>query len=222
MRLFGFGKKKTTEGPQEGIIQMKATLEMLEKKEKHLDSKIEAETEIARQNASKNKSLAMIALKRRKMYETQREHTRGARYNLETQLMSIENAHINVETLNSMKVAAQTLKGIQKLTNVDQVEDIMDEVREQMDIANEISTSISNPLNMDMMVDEDDLEAELEQFEQEEMDAKLLDVQTPINNIKQPQISKTSTLTTSPVLNSSCTINDEDAELEELRASMAL
>lgn len=56
MRLFGRSKKKETEGPQESIVQMRATLEMLEKKEKHLESKIAAETGTAKQYAVSNKS----------------------------------------------------------------------------------------------------------------------------------------------------------------------
>lgn len=56
MRLFGRSKKKEVEGPQESIVQMRATLEMLEKKEKHLETKIAAETNTARQYAVSNKS----------------------------------------------------------------------------------------------------------------------------------------------------------------------
>lgn len=56
MRLFGRSKKKEAEGPQDSIVQMRATLEMLEKKEKHLEGKIGAETATARQYAVSNKS----------------------------------------------------------------------------------------------------------------------------------------------------------------------
>ena len=46
------------------------------------------------------------------MYETQREHTRGARFNLETQILTIENANINLETLQAMKIGSSTMKNI--------------------------------------------------------------------------------------------------------------
>lgn len=55
MHLFGKSKKKTVETPKDSILQMKSTLEMLEKKEKHLDTKIAAEVALARQNATTNK-----------------------------------------------------------------------------------------------------------------------------------------------------------------------
>jgi charged multivesicular body protein 4 len=228
MRLFGSSKKKTADAPKDGIIQMRATLEMLEKKEKHLDSKISSETDTARSNATANKSLALMALKRRKIYETQREHVRGARFNLETQILTIENAHINLETLQAMKAGSSAMKSIHGALDADKVDELMDEVKEQMDLANEISSSISNPLGLDAMVDDDELEAELERFEQEQLDATLLNVKpiaAPAPVATRPsavpaaaQKSASASALSSPAAQP----QDEDAELEELRASMAL
>lgn len=56
MRLFGKGKKKEVEAPKDSIVQMRATLDMLEKKEKHLDTKILQEMQTAKQYAVSNKS----------------------------------------------------------------------------------------------------------------------------------------------------------------------
>lgn len=230
MRLFGSSKKKTAEGPKESIIQMRATLEMLEKKEKHLETKIGAETDLARANAhAANKNAALMALKRRRIYESQRDHVRGARFNLETQILTIENAHINLETLQAMKAGSTAMRSIHGEMDVDRVDDVMDEVREQMDLANEISTAISNPLGVDSLVDDEELEAELERFEQEALDATLLDVnRTPLTTVASTSALPTAT-STSAIANASAAksssqpmLNDEDAELEELRASMAL
>jgi charged multivesicular body protein 4A/B len=228
MRLFGSsgGKKKTAEGPKESILQMRSTLEMLEKKEKHLDTKIQQETDFARSHASSNKNQALMALKRRKQYEIQQENIRGARFNLETQIMTIENAHINLETLQAMKSGSAAMKSIHGELDVDKVDDVMEEVREQMDLANEISTAISNPLGIDSSIDEDELEAELERFEQEALDATLLETtKVPIISTANPQataVKSTSSLSNLAKSSSQPILNDEDAELEELRASMAL
>lgn len=225
MRLFGSSgsKKKSAEAPKESILKMRSTLEMLEKKEKHLDTKIQQETDFARTHASTNKNQALMALKRRKQYEIQQENIRGARFNLETQIMTIENAHINLETLQAMRAGSSAMKSIHGELDVDKVDDVMEEVREQMDLANEISTAISNPLGMDTGIDEDELEAELERFEQEALDAALLETTklptTPIMTTASPAARSTASMaksTSQPIL------NDEDAELEELRASMAL
>lgn len=62
-RLFGSSKSKTVstaDSTKDSIIQMRSTLEMLEKKERHLDAKIANEIALARQNAVSNKSSNLI------------------------------------------------------------------------------------------------------------------------------------------------------------------
>lgn len=236
MRLFGSGgKKKTAEGPKESILQMRATLEMLEKKEKHLDSKISQETEFARAHASTNKNQALMALKRRKQLEMHQENVRGARFNLESQIMTIENAHINLETLQAMKAGSAAMKSIHGELDVNKVDDVMEDIREQMDLANEISQAISNPLGLDTSIDEDELEAELERFEQEALDATLLEttkIPTPMvkatsssNILPSSNVTVAESSSSRPMMAASTSkvaLDDDDAELEELRASMAI
>lgn len=57
MSWFGLGKKKKEEPVQakDAISSLRDMLMTLEKKEKHLLVKIDQETEIARENATKNK-----------------------------------------------------------------------------------------------------------------------------------------------------------------------
>ena len=49
----------------------------------------------------------------------------------------------------------------------------MDDIQEQQELANEISEAISNPIGFNQDIDEDDLLAELEGMEQEEMDSQV-------------------------------------------------
>lgn len=223
MRLFGRGKKKEPEGPQESIVQMRATLEMLEKKEKHLETKIAAETAIAKQYAVSNKSTALMALKRKKMYEQQREHTRGARFNLETQMLTIENANVNMETLKAMKTGSAAMRTMHGALNVDKVDATMDDIREQMDLASEINAAISTPLGTDYGLDEEELDEELEQLEQSELDQALLNVKSPAMLVQSPMSATAVSVHSAPEKTSPppATV-DEDAELKELQASMAL
>jgi charged multivesicular body protein 4 len=55
----------------------------------------------------------------------------------------------------------------------------MDDIREQMDLANEISDAISQPVNFGVEFDEDELTLELEALEQEEVDSISLDISLP-------------------------------------------
>lgn len=165
----------------------------------------------------------MMALKRKKMYESQKQHTQGARFNLETQILAIENANVNLETLNAMKTGSATMRSIHGELDVDKVDNTMDDIREQMDLANEISAAISNPLGMDLMggaMDEDELEAELEQIEQAELDATLLDVKA---GSAMPSLGAAVGAKSQSVSNVAAPAAvDEEAELEDLRQSMAL
>ena len=74
-----------------------------------------------------------------------------------------------------MSYAAKAMKSAHNNMDIDQVEDLMDEVKEQQQIADEISTAISNPVQFGQDVDEDELMAELEGIEQEELDRVLLE-----------------------------------------------
>ena len=116
-----------------------------------------------------------MALKRKKAYEDQVNKIMGSRMTLETQAMAIENANVNLETMNAMKSGAEAMKQIHGKLNIDKVDSTMDDIREQMDLANEISDAIAQPVNLGIDFDEDELNQELELLEQEELDAKLLD-----------------------------------------------
>ncbi len=100
----------------------------------------------------------------------------------------------------------------------------MDEIREQMDLANEISEAISQPVNFGFEFDEDELAEELELLEQEELDAKLLDT-TGMSLETAPSVPSTAVPAIAqpprPV-RGNVVQDDEDAELAELKASMAM
>ncbi|KAL7752399.1 ESCRT-III subunit protein snf7 [Sorochytrium milnesiophthora] len=216
MHLFGRAKPKTS--PKDAIIRLRDTLETLEKREKYLQTKIDAELKSAKLNATKNKRVALMALKRKKTYESQIEKITGARMTIETQMMTIENANVNLEAMNAMKAGAEAMKQIHGAMDIDKVDATMDDIRDQMDLANEISDAISQPVGFGVDLDEDELNAELELLEQEELDDKLLDM----GNVP---LSAPSVPTTEPVAargKSHAVDDDEEAELAELRASMAL
>lgn len=74
-----------------------------------------------------------------------------------------------------MKGAADALKKTHKDMNVDNVHEMMDDIAEQNDVANEISQAISTGI-IGTGVDDDELAKELEELEQEELDKDLLNV----------------------------------------------
>ena len=103
----------------------------------------------------------------------------GTLTTIEFQREALEDADINKLLLESMSDAGKVLKKRQKNMDIDKVEDLMDEVREQQQIAEEISSAISNPIAFGQDVDEDELMKELEELEQEELDKQLLETGEP-------------------------------------------
>ncbi|XP_015912813.1 charged multivesicular body protein 4b [Parasteatoda tepidariorum] len=175
-KLFGGGKSGSkAPTPAEAIQRLREVEEMLMKKQEFLERKVEQELATAKKNGTKNKRVALQALKRKKRYEKQLGQIDGTLTTIEYQREALENANTNTEVLKIMGYAAKALKNAHEM-DVDQVHDLMDDVQEQQEIANEISDAISNPVGFDKDFDEDELARELEELEQEELDRDLLAV----------------------------------------------
>lgn len=128
----------------------------------------------------------MQALKRKKRIEKQLQQLDGTISTVEFQREALENASTNTEVMNVMSVAARALKGVHKDMDVDKVHDLMDEVAEQHEVANEIGDAISRPVGMGADIDEDELNAELEELAQEEIDNQLIEIERP----EMPEVPK--------------------------------
>lgn len=182
MSLFGklFGGKPNDKAPtpQEAIQKLRDIEETLTKKSDYLEKKIDEELKIAKQNAQKNKRAAMQALKRKKRIEKQLQQLDGTLSTVEFQREALENASTNTEVMTVMSVAARALKGVHKNMDVDKVHDLMDEVAEQHEVANEIGDAISRPVGIGAEIDEDELNAELEELAQEDIDNQLLEIES--------------------------------------------
>ncbi|OXA45476.1 charged multivesicular body protein 4c [Folsomia candida] len=180
-KIFGFKKDEKAITSGEAIQKLRETEEMLMKKQDFLEKKIEAELGIARKNGTKNKRVALSALKRKKRYEKQLQQIDGTLSTIEMQREALESANTNTAVLNTMSEAAKALKAAHQHMDVDKVHDMMDDIAEQQEVAREISDAISNPLAFGQDVDDDELEKELEELEQQALDEELLKV-GPVTN----------------------------------------
>ena len=173
--------------------------EILNKKQAYIEKKVEEEVAIIKANGTKNKRVSLAALKRKKRLEKQLEQidgksvfimyltfdsnkclpsftsTTGTLTTIEFQKEALENAGTNAEVMKVMGHAAKAMKAAHNNMDIDQVEDLMDEVKEQQQIAEEISNAISSPVSFGQDVDDDELLKELEDLEQEELDKVLLE-----------------------------------------------
>ncbi|XP_076325239.1 charged multivesicular body protein 4c-like isoform X2 [Tachypleus tridentatus] len=212
-KIFGGGKSdQKAPTPSEAIQKLREVEEMLIKKQDYLEKKVEQEINIARKNGAKNKRVALQALKRKKRFEKQLQQIDGTLTTIEFQREALENASTNTEVLKIMGHAAKALKGTHEDMDVDKVHDLMDEVQEQQEIANEISETISNPVGFGHYIDEDELSKELEELEQEELDKQLLDVGPETENLPSPPETEPSTSRKAKIQ------EDEDDDMKELAA----
>ncbi|XP_076847640.1 charged multivesicular body protein 4c [Brachyhypopomus gauderio] len=212
-KLFGSaGKGGKSPSPQEAIQKLRETEEMLTKKQEYLEQKIQAELQTAKKNGTKNKRAALQALKRKKRYEQQLAQIDGTLSTIEFQREALENANTNTEVLKNMGFAAKAMKNAHQNMDIDKVDDLMQDITEQQELAQEISDAISKPVGFGEEFDEDELMAELEELEQEELDNNLLEVGGP-ETVPLPSVPSTS-LPTKPVKKREEEDEDEMADLK--------
>ncbi|KAI9735839.1 MAG: ESCRT-III subunit protein snf7 [Cirrosporium novae-zelandiae] len=214
MGWFGGGAQKRKNAPKDAILGLRQQLDMLQKREKHLENQINEQDAIARKNVSTNKNVAKAALRRKKQQERSLNETSGMISQLEQQIYSIESANINQETLLAMQKAGKAMKTIHGGLTMDKIDQTMDELREQHQLGQEISNAItSTPIGEP--IDEDDLENELEGLEQEAMDERMLKSGTvPVDRL--PSVSN------GPLKGKEPAEEDEEEELRKLQAEMAM
>jgi len=116
---------------------------------------------------------ALYAMKRKKLYEQEMAKIQNVRFTLETQVMNLESAQQNAQTYQALKQGNTAMKGIREDVGIDQVDDVMDEIKEEMEMAQEINDAIAQPVDP-LMADEDELLEELNMLETADLEAELL------------------------------------------------
>ena len=221
------GKRDNKSNARDAIIGLREQLHLITKKEEYLQTKVDDELRKAREQVTTNKrgacgaltAAAQAALRQKKMYETELDRLAGSRMTLETQVNAIENANLNIETMRAMQRGSAALKQIHASMDIDKVDNTMDSIREQMSLSNEISEAISNPVGVGTELDEDELRAELQELEQDELHSRLVGADAaPAHRIASPAPlpSSTAAVPSRPVE------TDEEAELRALQAELAM
>mmetsp|Transcript_8552 Transcript_8552/g.18348 ORF Transcript_8552/g.18348 Transcript_8552/m.18348 type:complete len:150 (-) Transcript_8552:241-690(-) len=137
---------------------------------------------------------------------------------LETQVMNLESAAQNAETFKAMNAGKDAMKTIRVDVGIDKVDDLMDEIKEEMDMADEISNALAQPVDP-LLADEDDLLAELNALEAEDVEAELLKepakVAANAGHIDLPDVPSTEL----PSIKNAT--KEEEDELKQLEAELA-
>lgn len=217
----GAAAQKRKDAPKNAILMLRQQLDMLQKRERHLESQMAEQDAAARKHLATNKPAAKAALRRKKVHEKSLEQTNAQIAQVEQQIYSIEAANINQETLNAMKNAGAAMKQIHGGLTIDKVDATMDELREQHALGEEIANAITGT-QIGEPIDEADLEDELENMEQEAMDERMLKtgplpVASEVDRLPQVGNGELKGKLKAPM-----TEDDEEEELRKLQAEMAM
>eukprot|EP00753_Platysulcus_tardus_P010535 PLAT2816.1.p2 GENE.PLAT2816.1~~PLAT2816.1.p2 ORF type:complete len:250 (-),score=102.11 PLAT2816.1:81-761(-) len=120
--------------------------------------------------ASINKR-ALAVLKRKKMYEKQRDAMAQQSFNMEQTAFALDTVKDSLETVATMKEATKAMKKQHKEVKLDEIEDLHDELEDLLEDTAEIQDVLGRSFGVPDGVDEEDLEDELAMLEDEwEMD----------------------------------------------------
>mmetsp|Transcript_35474 Transcript_35474/g.57937 ORF Transcript_35474/g.57937 Transcript_35474/m.57937 type:complete len:238 (+) Transcript_35474:116-829(+) len=173
-----FGKKKKAAVPAatntaDTIIRLRGTIETLDKRETFIAAKIVQQTNEAKAKLKKKDQRgAMFCLKRKKMYEKEIDKLNGAKLQLEQQIFALEGAHINTEAFEASRAAVGALKAARGNIDADTVEETLDDINEEMELANEIGEAISRPAQE--LFEDEELLDELRELEELGVEEDLL------------------------------------------------
>ncbi|VUC28548.1 unnamed protein product [Clonostachys rosea] len=239
----GAAAQKRKDAPKSAILDLRSQLDMLTKREKFLMTQIEEQEALARKNVTTNKTAAKAALRRKKNHESSLEQTITQIGTLEQQINSIESANINRETLAAMEKANGAMKEIYKNLTPEKVDKTMyvdvfgcygsvvfslilivvlvyrEDLREHNDLSQEIVAAMATGVGE--TVDEGELDEELELLQQEQLDEQMLKtgnvpVLDAVHKLPTPATTELVSSRKQPVE------DDAEAELEKLRAEMAM
>ena len=171
-RIFGgsseSGKKtETAQTTQDAIQQLRNVEDILNKKIGHLESEINEATATARRLAQIDKRNAINALKRKKRLEKTLQQVDGTLITLECQREALQNAAMNGEAFGALRTAANALKKVHEDLGVENIEDILDDLRGQQEVSQQIADLLSNPIGFGAQFDQSELEDELQKLGQE-------------------------------------------------------
>lgn len=173
-----FGRKKK-EAPPCPAPKLNEASEHIDDKVKHIDTQISKcdeellkyKNQIAQMKRSpltqSVKQKALNVLKRKKMYEQQREQLMGTQFNLDQVQYATEQLQTTALTVDAMKTASTNLKQEIKKINLCEIEKVQEDLADLMMDQEEINEILSNNYALPSYVDETELDAEFAALEED-------------------------------------------------------
>lgn len=149
------------------IFQITCAIHGLERRVERMEQQVEVAYQKATEaKQRRNIPVALLHLKRRKMFQQEIETCMGSLVNLETGLHTIKRSNDDVELVKTYNLMNESLKAVHKEMSLEQVEELMQELEENTldlnDIHNELHYRHCIKDNLSLNVQEDqELEREL-------------------------------------------------------------
>jgi len=199
------------------IVKLRETIAQQEKRQDHIQTKVDAlVAEAKAKMANNDKKGALFAMKRKKLYEQEIEKLENTKMTLESQVINLESATQNKETFAALKTGTEAMKNIRKEMDIEKVDDMMDDIKEEMELAQEIGNAIAQPVDL-MPMDDDELLAELAELGAQDAEDSLLKKPAGREDLGLPAVP-TKKL---PAKKKTAQELEEEAALKELQAMMA-
>jgi charged multivesicular body protein 4 len=132
--------------------------------------------------------------------------------NMQSMRDKLEETATATHTFEAMQGGATDLTRLNKNMKADKIADVMDQVQEANDMANEALDALAQPIG-GAMVDDDDLLAELDELDQADLDEQMMGLASPAGKAPATTAAKPGAKV-APV-----SAQDED-DLEELERMM--
>ena len=216
MNLFAnlniFGKKK--EPPvnvMDTIQKLKEQVIILDKRNKCVEQKTATLMTEIKQVAKTNQQKALLLLDKKKTYDEEIHKNDCSCILLEKQIAALETSVINKQVTDTLRDGNLFVKKVQKTMNIDNIEDLMDDIKETTDTQKTISEIFSNQVQG--IYDDEDLLNELNQIVNEEEKQKPQQQQKQQPSYHFPNV---------PVENQRLQREEEEDEKELIRLQQSL
>jgi nitrogen regulatory protein PII len=216
MNLFAnlniFGKKK--EPPinvVDTIQKLKEQVIILDKRNKCVEQKTATLMTEIKQVAKTNQQKALLLLDKKKTYDEEIHKNDCSCILLEKQIAALESSIINKQVTDTLRDGNVFVKKVQKTMNIDNIEDLMDDIKETADTQKTISEIFSNQVQ-DIYEDEDLLN-ELNQIVNEEEQKQKQEPQQKQPSYHFPNVPVVNELTKNQ-------LEEDEKELIQLQQSL--
>ena len=132
----------------------------------------ELETTIRNALKNKQKSVAVIAVKKKQMYEKYLMGLNSQKTNLELTIVNMKGLELNVEIKDALSDSANVMKDFHKKLSVDDVNDTMSELTENVEKSADLTTMLSTQIDFGVIDDqsiEQELQGYLDEIDEENM-----------------------------------------------------